>query len=165
MQALLTNNPSPRPGFTYVAQAHHRQQVAPVVAVVSEDPASMDALRKAALEAFLRSAELHVVSVGDYAGREGPTRPSGAPPGEQAGIVSVLERSNVVISLVDLSDRSEDLADYCARVHASLLVIDASLFSALGGGAEGQPDIDSVAGCDIFVVAPSQEESALEPVP
>jgi K+-sensing histidine kinase KdpD len=162
MQAFLTNNPSPRPGFTYVAQAHHRRQVAPVVAVVSQDPASMVVLRKAVLEASLRSTELHVVSVGDS---EGSMSPAHAEAVEQAGIVSALEHSNVVIAHVDLSDRSRDVADYCASVHASLLVVDSSLFATLGSASEGQPDIDAVAGCDILVVAPSQEESELVPVP
>lgn len=159
MHALMTNDPSPRPGFTYVARAHARRESNPVVAVVSEDPLSLTALRQGAFEASLRCADLHVVDVSDSTGFE-RTSPSGqVEDDEQAETLSTLEMSNVTISHVDLSDREEDLSDYCERVHADLLVIDSSLFALAVERGEAMGSRDAAAPCDVLIVAPSQQTS------
>lgn len=161
MHALMTNDPSPRPGFTYVARAHARRESNPVVAVVSEEPASLTTLRQGAFEASLRSADLHVVDVSDSAGLE-RTIPSGqAEYDEQAETLLTLEMSNVTISHVDLRDREEDLADYCERVHAALLVIDSSIFASTVESGEAMGRRDLALPCDVLIVAPSQRTSEL----
>lgn len=162
MHALMTNDPSPRPGFTYVARAHARKESDPVVAVVSEDPASLIALRQGAFEASLRSADLHVVDVSDSAGFDRATPSGPAESDEQAEIFSSPAMSNMTISHVDLRDREEDLAEYCERVHAALLVIDASVFASAveRGGAMGRRD--PALPCDVLIVAPSQQKSELQ---
>ncbi|MFP4555125.1 MAG: hypothetical protein ACLFRT_14875, partial [Actinomycetota bacterium] len=59
---MTPNRPSPRPGFTHIAD-HEARRRGPVVAAVSDSPGSLVALRRAAEEAAMLSVRLQVVDV------------------------------------------------------------------------------------------------------
>lgn len=153
MTVKLTNRPSSRPGFTYVAEARARKQ-GPVVVVASESPGSVAALRRAAEEAAMHSVHLHVVD----ATPSGPFVATRSDPSqeiedrERAAALSILGNPHVTITRIDGS-----LAEYCQAVGASLLVVDHELFEGTSG-PEGllEPGMGwTNQGCDLLMVRES----------
>lgn len=124
MGALLANRPSPRPGFTYVTHEHATKQ-GPVVTVVSDSPASVVALERAAGEATRHSVPLHVVDAcpaGGFKERLN-TDPGNLMTEDIAIALSILARPDVDLREVDLVE-AQSLVEYCSDVEASLLVVD-----------------------------------------
>jgi nucleotide-binding universal stress UspA family protein len=96
-----------------------------VVTVVSDSPASVAALERAAEEATRRSAPLHVVDACPSGGfKERLTRKPGSPDTENiATALSILTRPDVDVQVVDGPD-PHGLVEYCSDVKASTLVVD-----------------------------------------
>lgn len=159
MSVMPANRPSPRPGFTHVANAHTDRD-GPVVVVVSEFPGSVAALRHAAGEAARRSVRLHVVD----------TCPTGAAkdrlagesefvdPGERETALSVLRNPRVVVSHVDIANPN-DLSGYCKEVGASLLVVGKRLLGEGSQSGSSLGSLDNEIGpiCDVLFVGDGLE--------
>lgn len=149
MAVTLTNRPSPRPGFTYVAMQRARES-GPVVVVLTDVAKSATALQRAAAEAGIRSAPLHVLSIG---GSRHPTEETIDPVGSvdhrtAASVRAVLHNPNVTISPVDRGESTDDaVAEYCRSHGASLLVVahDDQSLTPTGGPA-------GALGCDVLFV-------------
>lgn len=153
MSVLLANRPSPRPSFTYVAEARARKQ-GPVVVVVSDAQGGVTALPRAAEEAAMHSVRLYVMdaSAGGFKEHLLKEHESAANRGCSVAL-SILRNPNVTTSHIDGADFSE-LDRFCHKVGASLLVLDwdcLSRFSELGrtiGCELKEPDL----ACDVLIV-------------
>lgn len=153
----FANHPSPRPGFTFVADRESRR-AGVVVVVISEHPGSMTALLRAAAEAAHRSAHLHVVDIGPAPGFEKSViqAPEKVRDREHLSALTILKNPNVTIAHIDLTDRN-DLVECCRSVGASLLVVDFEYFkdaSGPGGALESLGDEHGVT-CDLLIIQTS----------
>lgn len=155
MSVMTANRPSPRPGFTHVADVQARRR-GPVVAVVSDSPGSLVALRRAAEEAAMLSVRLQVVdacSSGRFKQRLLGGEPEDFNARDRSVALSILRNPNVVTTQVDVSDFAE-VVDMCRTLGASLLVVDAQCWgeptvaSELVGSASDQIDMP----CDVLIV-------------
>lgn len=155
MSVMTANPPSPRPGFTHVADVRARMR-GPVVAVVSDSPGSLVALRRAAEEAAMLSVRLQVVdacSSGRFKQRlQGD--PAGFDARDRSVALSILRNPNVATTQVDVSDFAE-VVDMCRTLGASLLVVDAQCLGEPTVAAElvasASDGIDM--SCDVLIVA------------
>lgn len=155
MSVMTANRPSPRPGFTHVAAVQARKR-GPVVAVVSDSPGSLVALRRAAEEAAMLSVRLQVVDACS-SGRL-KQRLLGEPENFDARnrsvALSIFRNPNVAISQIDVSDFTE-IVDMCQTLGASLLVMDArclgepTVAAELAGSAADDIDMP----CDVLIVS------------
>lgn len=155
MSVMTANRSSPRPGFTHVADVQARRR-GPVVAVVSDSPGSLVALRRAAEEAALLSVRLQVVdacSSGRFKQRL-LGEPENFDARDRSVALSILRNPNVAITHVDVSDFAE-VVDMCQTVGASLLVMDAHCLGEPTIAAElGGSTADDIAlACDVLIVS------------
>ncbi|MFP3882997.1 MAG: universal stress protein [Actinomycetota bacterium] len=152
---MTPNRPSPRPGFTHIAD-HEARRRGPVVAAVSDSPGSLVALRRAAEEAAMLSVRLQVVDVCS-SGRL-KQRLLGEPENfdarDRAVALSILRNPNVAITQVDVSDFAE-VVDMCQTAGASLLVMDAQCLGEPTVAAEliRSTADDAALGCDVLIVS------------
>lgn len=155
MSVMTANRPSPRPGFTHVADVRARTR-GPVVAVVSDSPGSLVALRRAAEEAAMLSVRLQVVdacSSGRFKQRLlGDSEDFDAR--DRSVALSILRNPNVALTHVDVSDFAE-VVDMCRKAGASLLVMDAHCLGEPTVAAElvGSTADDVALGCDVLIVS------------
>ncbi len=154
MSVMTANRPSPRPGFTHVADVRARTR-GPVVAVVSDSPGSLVALRRAAEEAAMLSVRLQVVdacSSGRFKQRL-LGDPEDFDARDRSVALSILRNPNVATTQVDVSDFAE-VVDMCRTLAASLLVVDAqclgepTVASELVGSASENIEMP----CDVLIV-------------
>lgn len=155
MSVMTANRPSPRPGFTHVSDARARRR-GPVVAVVSDSPGSLVALRRAAEEAAMLSVHLRVVDACSGGGLK--QRLQGEPENfdarDRAVALSIARNPNVAITQVDVSDFAE-VVDLCQTAGASLLVMGVHCLGEPTVAAElvGTTANDAALGCDVLIVS------------
>lgn len=155
MSVMMANRPSPRPGFTHVADVQARRR-GPVVAVISDSPGSLVALRRAAEEAAMLSVRLQVVdacSSGHFKQRL-LGEPQDFDARDRSVALSILRNPNVAITQVDVSNFAE-IVDMCQTLGASLLVMDARCLGEPTVAAElvGSSADDNALGCDVLIVS------------
>lgn len=153
MEAMQANRPSPRPGFTHVAEARERRQ-GPVVAVISGSPVSVAALRRAAAEAAMQSVHLHVLDSCQSEGLKDLLlhTPEMVGDRDRSAALSILRNPNVTTSRVPGGGLDEILA-YCKQVGSSLLVMDIGCFGGLSEGASLESLVDEIdLTCDLLLV-------------
>lgn len=155
MSVMTANRPSPRPGFTHVAEVQARRR-GPVVAVVSDSPGSLVALRRAAEEAAMLSVHLNVVDACS-SGRFKQRLLGGLEDfddRDRSVALSILRNPNVTISQVDVSEFAE-VVDMCQTMGASLLVMDAHCLGEPTVARElvGATADDGALPCDVLVVS------------
>lgn len=133
MSVMLANHPSPRPGFTYVADAKAREQ-GPVVALVSDSTGSVTALRRAAEEAAMRSARVLVVDACSSHSFRAKLQdsPDSFDERERSVALSILRNPNVMSAHVDVADFGE-IVSLCQQHGASLLVVDSGCLTETPG--------------------------------
>ncbi len=123
MSVMLTNRPSPRPGFTHVSEARARRQ-GPVVVVASGSPGGVDALRRGAEEAALHSVHLYVLDTCAEGLKERLlTEPEDVEDRDRSVALSILRNPNVATSVLEAA-RIDQVVGFCQQVGASLLVLD-----------------------------------------
>lgn len=155
MSVMTANRPSPRPGFTHVAD-HEARRRGPVVAVVSDSPGSLVALRRAAEEAAMLSVHLQVVDTCSSGGFK--KRLLGEPESFDARnrsvALSILRNPNVATTHVDASEFAE-VVDMCRAIGASLLVMDAHCLGepTVANELVGATADDAALPCDVLVVS------------
>jgi len=154
MNVMTAHRPSPRPGFTHVADVRARRR-GPVIAVVSDSPGSVNALRRAAEEAAMLSVRLKVVdacSSGRFKQRL-LDEPENLEDRDRSVALSILRNPNVTSTHVDVSDFAE-VVDMCKASEASLLVMDAHCLGEPTVAAELVGATADVAlPCDVLVVS------------
>lgn len=154
MNVTSTHHPSPRPGFTHVADAQAKAR-GPVIVVVSDSPGSVSALRRAAEEAAMHAVRLYVVdSCSSREFKVGLLEESGIlGDRDRAVALSILSNPNVELAQIGLA-HFDELVDFCNDLGASLLVLDPGCvggFSGLDGLiGSGLEDVDLT--CDVLVV-------------
>lgn len=155
MSVMTANRPSPRPGFTHVADIQARKR-GPVVAVVSDSPGSLVALRRAAEEAAMLSVRLQVVDACSSGAFKQNLlgEPESFDARDRSVALSILRNPNVTITHVDVSDFAE-VVDMCQRIGASLLVMDTHCLGEPTVAAElvGATADDVALPCDVLVVS------------
>lgn len=155
MSVMTANRPSPRPGFTHVADVQARRH-GPVVAVVSDSPGSLAALRRAAEEAAMLSVRLQVVDACSSGGfkRRLLGEPEDFDARDRSVALSILRNPNVVTTHVEMSDFTE-VVGMCQTIKASLLVMDAHCLGEPSVAAElvGSTGDDVALPCDVLVVS------------
>ncbi len=155
MSVMTANRPSPRPGFTHVADFQARRR-GPVVAVLSDSRGSLVALRRAAEEAAMLSVRLEVVdacSSGRFKQRL-LGEPENFDARDRAVALSILRNPNVAITQMNVSNFAE-VVDMCQTLGASLLVMGAhclgepTVAAELAGSAAADIDMP----CDVLIVS------------
>jgi hypothetical protein len=153
MSVITANRPSPRPGFTHVADVQARRR-GPVVAVVSDSPGSLFALRRAAEEASMLAVRLEVIDACSSGCLKQRLlgEPESFDPRVRSVALSILRNPNVVVSRVDRTDFAE-IVDLCQTLGASLLVVDPQCLGDSTVAAEliGSAAQDVDLGCDVLI--------------
>jgi hypothetical protein len=151
MSRLGRVEPTPRPGFTHVAQSQV-EKTGPVVAEVEGSLIGLSVLRKAAEEATNRVADLHLL--------DSPTSPLAGlldvdllDADDSAWLHTMLASPHITI----VTAPAEDLVGYGKRVRASMLVVGTPAIGDIG-------DVGSV-GADILMVSQQDEESGFSVSP
>jgi hypothetical protein len=130
MSFILAKHPSPRPGFTHVADAQARRH-GPVVVVVSDSPGGITALRRAAEEAALHSVPLYVLDVCSPRGLKERLLEDadGFDDRDRSVALSILRNPNVTIRPAEGAG-SHDIVASCRQIGGSLLVVDPACLGA-----------------------------------
>jgi hypothetical protein len=144
MSFILAKHPSPRPGFTHVADARARRH-GPVVVVVSDSKGGITALRRAAEEAALHSVPLYVLDPCSPRGLkerllEDPDRFDDR---DRSVALSILRNPNVTIRRVEGAG-SREIVSSCRQVGGSLLVVDPACLGADGKLGELVGSVDDI---------------------
>lgn len=127
-----------------------------MVAVVSDSPGSLVALRRAAEEAAMHSVHLQVVdacSSGRFKQRL-LGEPENFDDRDRSVALSILRNPNVAITHVGVSEFAE-VVDMCQTSGASLLVMDAHCLGEPTVAAElvGSTADDAALACDVLIVS------------
>lgn len=127
-----------------------------MVAVVSDSPGSLAALRRAAEEAAMLSVHLQVVDACSSGALKkrllGESESFDAR--DRSVALSILRNPNVTITHVDVSDFA-GFVDLCQTIGASLLVMDAHCLGepTVAGELVGATADDVALPCDVLVVS------------